>query len=898
MSIRNLDAFFRPRSIVLIGGSRRPGSLGQVMARNLGQGGFQGPLYAVHPEAKDIAGIPAYPSVARLPLPADLAVICTPPDTVPGLIGELAKAGTRGAVVITAGFGEGQPGPERDAGMARRRAMLQAARTATLRIVGPNCLGLLAPLAGVNASFGPVPARPGKLALLSQSGAIVTAMVDWATHHGIGFSAILSLGDSADVDAGDMLDWCATDASTSAVLLYLEAVTDARKFMSAARAAARAKPVIVMKTGRFEGSARAAQSHTGALGGSDAVFDAAVARAGMLRVHNLTEFFEAAEALAGRSAVRGNRLTILTNGGGLGVLAAEALEASGGRLATLDEAAVAALDQALPRTWSHGNPVDIIGDATPDRYVAALRALAPSRSHDAVLVVHCPTAVTDGAAVAKAVLAEAEANRLPLVTCWVGEGSAAEARAMFSKAGVPSFQTPDQAVAAFMHLYRYRRNQELLMQMPPVWPEVPADAATRARDLIEKVLRDGRTGLTQAEALALLEAYGVPVVRTATAVTPDVAARIAAEMNGPVALKILSPDISHKSDIGGVRLGLRSPQEVEAAAREMQTRIAALKPEARIDGFLVQLMAPRREAHELILGIGDDAVFGPFLLFGKGGVEVEVVADRAIGLPPLNPLLARALIQETRVARLLAGYRDRPAADLDGVVGALLALSQIVVDVPEIRELDINPLLASEKGVLALDARVRVSEVKRPPLAISPYPRELAHTIRDSDGAAYLLRPVRPEDEPKIRAMLSQCTPNDIRLRFLTQMRELSKADAARLTQIDYARQMAFLAFQQDAAGSEGELAGVVRLAADADLTAAEYAIMVRSDLKGHGLGYVLMREIIAYARRRGIGRLYGHVLRENVTMLGIAADLGFRERSLPDDMSVIEVSLDLSRAA
>lgn len=898
MSIRNLDAFFRPRSIVLIGGSRRPGSLGQVMARNLGQGGFQGPLYAVHPEAKEIAGIPAYRSIGKLPMPADLAVICTPPDTVPGLVGELAKAGTRGAVVITAGFGEGQPGPERDAGMARRRAMLQAARTATLRILGPNCLGLIAPLAGVNASFGPVPARPGKLALLSQSGAIVTAMVDWATHHGIGFSAILSLGDSADVDAGDVLDWCATDPSTSAVLLYLEAVSDARKFMSAARAAARAKPVIVMKTGRFEGSARAAQSHTGALGGSDAVFDAAVARAGMLRVHTLTEFFEAAEALAGRSTVRGNRLTILTNGGGLGVLAAEALEAAGGRLAALDAATTEALDKALPRTWSRGNPVDIIGDATPDRYVAALQALARNREQDATLIVHCPTAITDGAAVARAVLAEAEASRIPLVTCWVGEGSAAEARAMFSKAGIPSFQTPDQAVAAFLHLYRYRRNQELLMQTPPVWPDVPAEASVKARHLIAKVLGEGRTALTQAEALALLEAYGVPVVRAATAATPDVAGHIAAEMNGPVALKILSPDISHKSDIGGVRLGLRSAQEVEAAAREMQARIAALRPEARLQGFLVQLMAPKREAHELILGIGEDVVFGPFLLFGKGGVEVEVVADRAVGLPPLNPLLARALIQETRVARLLAGYRDRPPADLDGVVGVLLALSQITVDVPEIRELDINPLLVSDTGVLALDARVRIAAEPRAPLAISPYPRELAHAIRDSEGTAYQLRPVKPEDEPKIRAMLSRCTPNDIRLRFLTQMRDLSKADAARLTQIDYARQMAFLAVEQDETGAEAEIAGVVRLAADADLTAAEYAIMVRSDLKGHGLGYALMREIIAYARRRGIGRVYGHVLRENITMLGMAADLGFRERSLPDDMSVVEVSLDLSRVA
>jgi len=898
MSIRNIDALFRPRSIALVGASRRPNSIGDVVARNLAAAGFDGPLHLVHPEGAAIAGIPAVKSIAALPTPADLAVLCTPPDSIPGLIGEFARSGTRGAVVITAGFGEGQDGAERDAGMARRQAMLEAARPATLRIIGPNCLGLLAPLARVNASFGPMQPKPGRLALLSQSGAIVTAMVDWATHRGIGFSAAVSLGDSADVDAGDLLDWFATDPNTGAILLYLEAVTSARKFMSAARAAARAKPVIVMKTGRFEGSARAARSHTGALAGSDGVFDAAVARAGMLRVHTLTEFFEAAEALSGRMQVRGNRLTILTNGGGLGVLAAEALEAAGGRLAELDAEVVGELDRSLPRTWSHGNPVDIIGDADVERYGAALRPLLRNRQQDGIMVLNCPTPVADGGAAAQIVIDTIQGTRVPIFSCWVGEGAASDARGRFSRAGVPTFDTPDQAIAAFMHLYRYRRNQDLLMQTPPAWTDLPVTATHRGRSIVETALAEGRGTLTQAEAIRLLEAYGIPVVATRTAADAGEAGRIAEEIGAPVALKILSPDINHKTEVGGVRLALHGKDEVRREAEAMLARIAAARPDARLQGFVIQQMVSRSEGHELIVGIGDDIVFGPFLLFGKGGVEVEVVADRAIGLPPLNPLLARAMVGETRVARLLAGYRDRPPADVDGVVGALLALSRIAIDLPEVRELDINPLLVTASAVVALDARVRLSREARVPIAIPPYPRWLTKTLHLADGTPLLLRPVRPEDEPKVRDMLDRCTPEDIRMRFLSQMRHLSKLDAARLTQIDYDRQMAFCAFEATADGGEGALAGVVRLAADADLTTAEYAIMVRSDIKGQGLGFVLMQEIIAYGREIGLQRIFGHVLRENYAMLKMAHDLGFRERGVADDASVVEVALDLLFAA
>jgi acetyltransferase len=901
MTIRNLDAIFRPSSIALIGASRRPRSIGQVLARNLFGGGFQGPVMPVNPHETSIESTLAYASVAALPVAPDLAVIATPPATVPGLIAELGARGTRAAVVVTAGFGEDSQAGS-GSGAALRQAMLDAARPHLLRIVGPNCLGIMAPHHGVNAGFAHLRPLAGDIAFVSQSGAVVTAVLDWATHRGIGFSHVVSLGDMADVDFGDMLDWLAHDRSTRAILLYIEAVTYARKFMSAGRAAARSKPVIVLKVGRNEAAARAAASHTGALAGSDAVYDAAIRRAGMLRVFDLQELFDAVETLASGLRLTGERLAILSNGGGIGVLATEALVDEGGVMAELAPETIARLDAVLPSTWSRGNPVDIIGDAPGSRYADALSVLLADPAQDATLVLNCPTAVADPLEAAQAVvgtLAAADARHRPVLTNWLGEGAAAEARRLFAQHRIPSYGTPGQAARAFMHLVRYRRNQEALRETPPAVPESSAPDTRTARTVIAAALADGRSILTEPEAKAVLEAYGIPTVRTRTAADPEAAAAAAAALGGPIALKILSPDITHKTDLGGVRLNLAGPDAVRDAAVAMVDAIRVAAPTTRLAGFTVQDMVQRPDAHELILGIAEDRLFGPTILFGHGGTGVEVVHDSAVALPPLNVALAHELMGRTRVWRLLQGYRARPPADIQAIAAALVTLSQLAADLSEVVELDINPLLADAEGVIALDARIRV----RPPLpagtprlAIRPYPQRLAKEVALADGRKVLLRPIRPEDEPQLQDMLARSSADDIRLRFFSPLKQLTHESAARLTQIDYDRAMTLVAEGRE--DGRPTMLGLVGIIADPDNDTAEYGIMVRSDLKGQGLGYLLMTEILAYARARGLQRMVGDVLRENRTMLQMAAELGFTRSDVPEESGVVRVTIPLAAPA
>jgi acetyltransferase len=905
MSIRNLDRLLRPKSVALIGASTRPHSVGAVLAHNLFTGGFKGPVLPVHPKHDAIEGVLAYKSVADLPMAPDLAVISTPPAAVPGLIAELGRRGTRAAVVITAGFGEGNERAGRAGGQALCQAMLEAARPHLLRIVGPNCVGVLVPEIGLNASFAPAAALEGDLAFVTQSGAVATAVLDVAGARGIGFSHVVSLGDMSDVDFGDMLDFLARDGGTRAILLYVEAITNARKFMSAARAAARAKPVIVVKSGRHAEGARAAASHTGALAGTDAVYDAAFRRAGMLRVLTLDELFDAVETLARARPAAGDRLAILTNGGGLGVLATDDLIDCGGRLADLAPATIAALDHVLPPTWSHGNPVDIIGDATGERYAQALAILLTDPGLDAVLVLNCPVAVASGTEAATAVIgalgghAGAAPGRVVL-TSWVGEGAAREARGLFARAGLPSYATPGQAVRGFMHLARYRRNQEMLMQTPPSVPRHFATDPAAVRAVIGRALAEGRTELTEPEAKAVLAAYAIPAVATRCVADAEEAAAAAAALGFPVALKILSPDISHKSDVGGVVLDLESAEAVRAAALAMGARIGQRRPQARLQGFTVQTMAKREGAHELILGLNDDSLFGPVVLFGQGGTAVELTADKALALPPLNMALALETMALTRVWRLLQGYRDRPAAKLDEIALTLIKLAQLATDVAEVVELDINPLLADEHGVVALDARVRIKAATGPAtrrLAIRPYPKELEDTIALPDGRRFLLRPVRPEDEPAIHRAFAKLTPEDVRLRFFSPMKTLPHTLAARLTQIDYDREMALVAatpLDPDAPAETVEIAGVVRIAADPDNVEGEFAIVVRSDLKGQGLGRLLMRRIIDYARSRGLGKVVGQVLRENEAMLDMCRQMGFAIDAVADDPAVMAVRLTL----
>jgi acetyltransferase len=893
MTVRNLQHMFGPASVAVIGASKTAATVGSVLTRNLLRGGFDGLVMPVNPRHEHIHSVKTYSGVADLPVVPDLAVIATPPETVPGLIGELGAVGTKAAVVITAGFGEG--GAER--GRALRQAMLDAAKPHLLRIVGPNCLGVMVPGIGLNAGFGGTEPLVGRLAFVAQSGAVATSVVDWATERGIGFSHLVSLGDMADVDFGDMLDYLASDRSARAILLYIEAVTHARKFMSAARAAARSKPVIVVKAGRSAEGARAATSHTGALAGSDEVYDAAIRRAGMLRVYSLDELFDAVETLAHIGLPRGDSLAIVTNGGGMGVLATDALVEAHGRLAELSQDSLKRLDEALPPTWSHGNPVDIIGDAPGARYAAALAALLEDPGVDAILTLHCPTAIASATEAAQAVIdAVGTGGKATVLTSWVGDGEARAARRLFSEHRLPTYETPAQAVRAFMHLVRYRRNQETLMETPPSVPEEFQPDTARARRVIDAALADGRTWLTEPEAKEVLAAYAVPVIATHTAKTPREAGDRAAELGGAVALKILSPDITHKSDMGGVMLDVVGPKAVEAAATAMAERIAQQAPDARLDGFTVEPMVSRPGAHELILGMTEDPQFGPILVFGQGGTAVEITADKAIALPPLNMRLAREVMAGTRVHRLLQGYRGLPAVNLDAVALTLIKVSQLVVDNADIAELDVNPLLADEYGVIALDARIRVAAEDRPGnerLAIRPYPKELEERIPLGDGRTLLLRPVVPEDEPAIQAAFAKLTPEEVRLRFFVPMKTLSHVQAARFSQIDYDREMALVLCTPGVPGST-EIFGVVRIAADPDNERAEYAVVVRHEMTGLGLGVLLMRRIIDYARHRGIGEIFGDVLRDNRTMLKICEFLGFHRTTQPDEPDLVRVTLPL----
>jgi acetyltransferase len=871
MSVRNLDAIFRPNGVALIGASDRPHSVGATIADNLRLGGFDGPILPVNPKHKSVAGILCYPDVASLPLTPDLAIICTPPETVAGLVGELGARGTRAAIVVTAGFREG--GSEK--GRALQQAMLDAAAPHLLRVIGPNCLGVLSTPAKLNASFAQTTPKPGGVAFVAQSGAMVTTVLDWAGARGIGFSHLVSLGDMSDVDFGDMLDYLATDESTTAILLYVEAVTQARKFMSAARAASRVKPVIAIKAGRQAAAARAAASHTGALAGMDSVYEAAFGRAGILRVYDLDETFDAVETLAMRPRVLGDRLAIVTNGGGVGVLATDALIGQGGTLAALSDATLAKLNAVLPPTWSHGDPIDIIGDANGARYSVALEALIGAPDTDAILVLNCPTAVASGIEAARAVIASAPKLNKPVFTNWLGAQSADEARRLFEAANIPTYDTPEQAVRGFMHMVRYRRGQQTLMEVPPSAAIEFKPDQVKARATIDAALRAGPGWLDALAVQDLLACYGIAVPRAARVANADDAAAKAAEYGAPVALKIYSPDITHKSDVGGVALDLNGAAAVKLAADAMLARVAKAMPKARLEGFVVQEMIRRPGAYELILGMADDATFGPFMLFGHGGTAVEVIDDKALGLPPLNLKLAREMIVRTRIWHQLKGFRDSPPADIDAIALTLVQLSQLVCDFDEIAELDINPLLADAHGVVALDARIKVASpdpaaTRNQRLAIRPYPQELETHETISGTGEFLMRPVRPEDAPAFIRFSARVTPEDVRLRFFSPFKSLPPVLLARLTQIDYDREMAFVLFD-----AENEVAGVGRLAADPNGLRAEFALLVRSDLKHHGIGRLFMRHLVDYAKPRGIGELFGDVLAENAPMLALCRDLG-----------------------
>jgi acetyltransferase len=891
MSIRHLESLFQPTSVALIGASDQPDSLGTLILNNLQGAGFKGPIWLINPKRPRIGGQLVWPNVASLPGVPDLAVICTPAATVPALIAELGAKGTRCAIVISAGLHASASDGTRNL----QQAMLDAARPHLLRVLGPNCIGLIIPGIGLNASFAPGNAQPGKLAFVTQSGALATAMLDWANSRNIGFSHFVSLGDSADVDFGDVLDYLACDASTRAILMYAESISSARKFMSAARQAARNKPVIVVKAGRASSGARAAASHTGALAGSDVVLDAAFRRAGMLRVDTLEALFDAAETLAHARPFRGDRLAILTNGGGAGVLAADALQLAGGRLATLEADTLQALNVCLPANWPHANPVDIIGDAPVVRYQQALKILLAAQEVDAVLFMHAPTAVVPADEIAQACLPLMTDSVKPILACWLGGGAVAHARLSSSQANVPGYSTPEQAVKAWMQMVDFANNQAALQQLPINSAEESTVQTAQARSLLTKALVEKRTWLDADATCELMQAYGIPTVTTRQVTSLDSALIAAAEIGYPVVLKVISSQILHKSDVGGVALNLRSDDELRAAEQSMRTQISRLLPHAQISGFTVQSMAQRPGALELIAGIASDAVFGPVLLLGRGGTQVELSNQFTVALPPLNDNLARDMVLRSQLGPLLAGYRGQTAVDMNALIDTLLKVSRMASELPELEEMDLNPLLVDANGVLALDARVKLrspgaGELSR--LAVSPYPVELEETVALGD-TSFFVRPIRPQDGQRLLDFYTRADPADMRFRFFFTRRTVPHSEVARYSQIDYDREMTFVALSTDAQGHTS-IAAEASALSDPDHVTAQFAIQVASDWQGKALGHLMLKKLIAYLRSRGTRELTGLCLKENTSMVALARNLGFVVSTRSNESETLSMTLAL----
>ncbi|MFM7083873.1 MAG: bifunctional acetate--CoA ligase family protein/GNAT family N-acetyltransferase [Hyphomicrobium sp.] len=892
MTIRNLDALLTPNSVVFIGASPTQGSVGYIIARNLLRAKFQGKISFINPKHEMVEGVACIKSISDLKEVPDLAVIATPAQTIPQIIRDLAAKGTRAAVIISAGLSPQQ-----------KTDVLNAARSTCLRIQGSNCLGLMLPLLGLDASFSQQAPLRGDLAFLSQSGALITTIVDWAAARNIGFSHVVSLGDMLDVDFGDLLDYFATETTSRAILLYIEAITQAPKFLTAARRAARTKPVIVIKAGRQEAGARAALSHTGALAGSDAAYEAAFRRAGVLRVLTIEELFDAAETLSRIKSLDGDQLTILTNGGGAGVLAVDRLSDWSGSLSALPSETLSKLNEFLPSHWSHANPIDIIGDATPERYRRTVEVLLSNPTTNALLIINCPTALADSTHAAETIIqtikTENSKRKLPpVLTVWLGDGAAAEGRSAFHHAGVPTYESPEDAIDGFMQIVRYRRAQEQLMSTPPSLPEDFKYDNEKVKRILTDNLLHKRYLLSEIHAKDLLGSYGIPTVPTRIARTPQDVGILSAELlksASSIVLKILSKDISHKSDVGGVHLDLQSSTAAIEAAEQMLKIVAQHKPDAKIEGFTVQEMIHRNNAHELLAGVSVDPTFGPLLLFGAGGTAVEVIKDTALALPPLDLGLAHDLIRQPRIYKLLSGYRDRPPADLNSIALALVRLSYLVSEHPEIRELDINPLLANDKGVVALDSRVVIADPllnPRTPMCVRPYPSQWIKDFLLQGSRPLVLRPIRPDDEHRYKKFINHVTPDDMRMRFFTPAKSLTHAAIARLTQIDYKREMAFVAIDK----ATGALLGVARMMADPDYQSGEFAILVASDLKGQGLGRTLMQQLISYATEEGLQSLSGFVLAENYNMLDFVKHLGFSITLDPQDAALRRVTLELRK--
>jgi acetyltransferase len=866
-----LDLFFKPESVAVVGASTHEGHVGHILVDNLQKSGFPGQIYPINPKAPEVLGIKAYPSLTDVGVPVDLAVICIPIQGVPEVIRECGAVGTKAAVIISAGGKEA--GEE---GLAIDAAIHEEAQKAGVRYFGPNCMGLLCPGSHLNASFAAFSADPGSLAFISQSGALGSAILGWATQNHIGFSHFISVGTMADLDFADLIDYLGSEISARSILLYMEGMTSPRRFMSAARAVSRIKPIILSKSGRTEAGARAAASHTGALAGLDEAYNAAFRRAGIIRVDTVRQLFDCAEALGKAQRPIGGNLGIITNAGGPGVMAVDALGTWQMEPAVLGTDTVDKLNAVLPPFWSHGNPVDILGDATHERYLQALQVCLKAPELNGLIVILTHQAMTDPVKIAQVIVPEVKKQAKPVLAVWMGGEDVVEGVNILSDGGIAVYETPEQAVDTFMAMYSYTRNLELLQETPAQLPHELQVNHQQAQAYIEECLKRQSKVLSEIEAKAILAAYGFKVTPTISASSAQSAAQAASHLGYPVVMKIHSPQISHKTEVGGVKVGLKSEEEVKAAFDEITSSARSQVPEAQILGVTMQPMVKPVD-FELIMGAKKEPQFGPILLFGLGGIYAEVLKDVAITLPPLNLMLADRLMQRTRVYRLLKGYRNMPKADMEKLAEMLMRLSQLVTDFPEIAELDINPLFISKGLPLAGDARmvVEASPVPAPRhLIIAPYPNQFVNDWMLEDGTPVKIRPMKPEDEPLVADFLAACSEETIYFRYFRRIKKWTHDMLIRFTQNDYDRELGLMAV--GAPPGPEVMMGVSRLATTPDRQDAEFALIVADPWHGKGLGSKLMERIIAAAREMGVKRLRGDVLSGNHPMLSLMSKLGF----------------------
>lgn len=885
----SLDPFFRPRAVAVVGASASPGSVGSILTRNLLGNPFGGVVLPVNPKRKAIHGVHCYPDLASLPDKPDLVVIATPADTVPGVIAQCVSLNIPAAIIISAGFSELGA-----AGRDLERQIRDLSR-GKMRIVGPNCLGIIHPPSQLNASFAADMARPGNVALLSQSGAICTAILDWARESHVGFSTFVSVGAMLDVDFADLIDYFADDPKTRSIILYVESIGNVRKFLSATRSASRAKQVIVVKSGRHEAGARAAASHTGALAGADAVFDAAFRRAGALRVTSIPDLFHMAEILSMQPRPRGPALALITNAGGPGVMATDELMMQGGQLAMLSAETMATLNAALPPFWSHANPIDILGDATAERYRIAVEACVKDPNVQGVLILLTPQAMTDPTETARQLTGFAKSGNKPILACWLGGPGVREGRDVLSLASIPTFDSPEAAIRAFLHMVQYRRNQELLYETPASAPDNWQPHAQRVKQIFTRARAESRTLLNEAEAKEVLAAYGLPVVPSVPCKTMEEAVQAASQIGFPVVVKLLSTTVTHKSDVEGVKLNVADEAAVCAAYDAIRASVSKrISPEA-FEGVTVQAMI-KDKGYELIIGSSVDRQFGPVILFGAGGILVEVMKDRELALPPLNTVLARRLMERTQIYKALQGVRGQASVDLGTLETLLVRFSQLLCDFDEIQEVDLNPVLASPQRVLALDARVLLTPANqaaedRPRLAIQPYPNQYTAQHSLQDGTVVTVRAIRPEDEPLIIALHGRHSEHTIRMRFFSMVKTLSRDSLIRLCHLDYDREMALAAVLGE--GEAARILGVSRYYLNPETREAEFALVIEDAYQRQGLGRHLLSRLVEIARERGVKTLVGQVLRENAPMLALTAAVGFGPpRTM--DADVVQVEMEL----